>query len=90
MKTSIIITGQISGNFKLKNACSDLEYEFCKLPFNGFELRFKTKKLASKALLTAYEWLKNEEPEFYKEDGITYKANYCLWYDASKAKIAKT
>ena len=88
MKAAIFISGQISGNFRLKNACSTIDSELKKEIFNGFSLHFNTVKEARKAMKEGYKFLKSEEPEFYKEGGINF-FNNTLSYDASTAKIIK-
>jgi len=90
MKTSISISGQIGGNHTLARACGTIDSEQKRTMFNGFEIKFKTKKEAVKALSQAYQFLKSEEPEYFKQGGISYKRGYGLWYDASKAIIERT
>lgn len=87
MKTSIIITGQISGNFKLRQACwCEFPMEI-KLPFGNIELEYRTKKDAIYALQKAFKELKDDEYDFYKDGGIVYLRGYSLAYDASIAKL---
>lgn len=89
MKAQILISGQISGNFKLRSACSTIDSEIHKEPFNnGFKIVFSTMREARKAMKAGYKWLKSEEPDFYKEGGISLYNN-CLSYDASRAKLSK-
>lgn len=91
MKTSIFITGGISGNFRLKLSCTNFDLiEFSKLNFNGFRLDYPTKKLATKALSEAFQFLKSDEPDFFKQGGISYTRGFVLNYDASHAKILPT
>lgn len=86
MKTQIKITGQIAGNHRLhlhlqRNAESVERF------FNDFLLTYKTKKEAYKALSDAHRNLKSLEPDFAKEDGISYRPGISLRYDASYARI---
>jgi hypothetical protein len=87
MKTSITISGQISGNFKLLNAIASFESETKKLQFNNYEVIFPTKKQAVKALSAAFQQLKSDELEYYNEGGINYSRASFLEYDASTATI---
>ena len=87
MKTSITISGQISGNFTLLNAISTSESETKKLQFNNYEIIFQTKKQAVKALSNAFQQLKSDELEYYKEGGINYSRSSFLEYDASTATL---
>ena len=86
MKTSILITGQISGNRNLLMKIQTIDSEVKKLPFNDYEVIFNTKKEAVKALSEARRAIKEEEPEFFNE-GVSYTRGYVLNYDASSAKI---
>lgn len=88
MKAQIRITGQISGNFRLKNACMTMDCELSKLMFNGFKLVFRTMKEARQAMKDGYKFLKQEEPDFYHEGGISLY-NDQLMYDASMAKLSR-
>lgn len=85
MKTEIIISGQISGNYRLLNALNDYQAEYSKIPFYGHKLTFPTRKAARKALWDGYRYLLAQEPEF--KHGIGYTAKTALHYDASIAKI---
>lgn len=87
MKTSITISGQISGNQTLRNAIYSLNCETKKLQFNNYEIIFPTKKEAVKALSDAFQTLKSEELEYYKDGGISYSRGSYLQYDASTATI---
>jgi hypothetical protein len=87
MKTSIIISGQISGNLTLHNAISTFESETKKLNFNNYEIIFPTKGKAIKALSKAFQTLKNDEVDYYKQGGISYQRGSSLSYDASNARI---
>jgi len=85
MKTTIEITGQISGNHRLLNALNTYQAEYKKLPFYGHVLTFPTRKAARKALWDGYQYLRSAEPEY--KHGIRYGAKRALYYDASKAVI---
>lgn len=84
MKTSILITGQITGNRILLNALGVYDDQIKKIQFNGFDVHFNTKKEAVKALSNAYHSLKEDEPGY---NGISYKRGASLSYDASIANI---
>jgi len=81
MKTSITISGQISGNRNLLNKIQTIDSEVKNLSFNGFEIIFNTKKEAVKALSEARQSIKDEEPEYYNE-GVSYSRGWMLTYDA--------
>jgi hypothetical protein len=86
MKTSIYISGQINGNFKLRNAIITADCEEKKGMFNSIELVYPTKKEAVKALSDAYQsFVRDGERKGI--GGITYSRGYSLGYDASTAKI---
>lgn len=87
MKTSIIIKGQIGGNFTLSRLCQTHNSELKKLPFNNFEIKFKTKKEAVKALSEAYQHLKQENADKYNSGDWSYQRGEFLQYDASEARI---
>lgn len=90
MKTSIYISGQINGNFKLRNAIITAECEEKKGMFNAIELIFPTKGAAKKALSAGYKSLVNDQPEMNgRFGGIRYSAGSSLYYDASTAKITE-
>ena len=86
MKTSIIISGQIGGNFTLKAAVGGAGLiEVKNRMFNSFELVYETKKAAKKALREGYKHIR------YTEDNpgrLTYNKFGQLYYDASKAELA--
>lgn len=84
MKTIIQITGQLSGNMILKNAIREYDDQVTKLTFYGYNVTFRTKKEAKKALWEAYRHLKREEPDYR---GIRYSKYGALSYDASQAII---
>lgn len=88
MKTEIIITGQISGNFKLRNAIVTADCEE-KKRFNDIILTFKTKESAINALSQGYQYMCSEMPkERGKISGIRYTRGCSLSYDASRAVIS--
>lgn len=85
MKTEIIITGQINGNYKLFNALNCCEAEHRAGMFNSHTLTFKTKKEAIKAMREGY-WIMK------RADLTGVKANRdrtLMYYDASKAEVIK-
>lgn len=86
--TEIVITGQISGNFKLRNAIITADCtERTGLP-NAIILTFLTKKAAVNALSQGYRHLVNMEPEQKgRMGGIKYLRAHALAYDASRAVI---
>ncbi len=86
MKTTIVIKGQISGNFRLLSAIQTSGSESHQTNFNGFKIVFRTKKEAKKALWEGFKYLKNEEPDFAR-GGILYSKYGTLRYDASCATI---
>ena len=86
MTTSIFITGQISGNFKLLNAIYTYESEKRGIGFNNYQLIFKTKKEAKKALWDGFNYLKRNEPDFVRHDDYSAKHG-TISYDASRAEI---
>lgn len=86
MKTSISISGQISGNMRLANAIKTCDSEIESTMFNGYRITFNTKKEGKKALWDAYKYLRSQEPEFAK-GGISYSKYGTLNYDASVARI---
>ena len=88
MYTAISITGQISGNFTLLSAIGH-GYKKKDTQFNGFEVKFRTKKEAITAIREAYNSLVQDEPERKgKLSGIRVNKNRTeLYYDASKAII---
>jgi len=87
MKTEIIISGQIMGNSKLRNAIITADCEERK-DFNNIILTFKTKESAVNALSESYQYMCREMPEEKgKMTGIRYTRGYSLSYDASKAII---
>ena len=89
MKSTITITGQISGNFTLRNALVGNSTTEEKTMFNGFRLHFDTKKAAINAIREAYNSLCKDEPEMKgRLSGISAdKGRTYLRYDASNAKI---
>lgn len=86
MKAIININGQISGNFKLVNAISTHDSIKKDIGFNNFQLIFRTKREAKKALSEGFKYLKRNEPEYVRKDDYSAK-NGTLYYDASSAKI---
>ena len=86
MKTSIEISGQISGNRTLLNAIPSDGNSTKSLPFYGYVVTFKTKKEAKKALWEAYKSLRQDKEDAEKSM-LSYSKTGSLSYDASKAKI---
>lgn len=90
MKATIVISGQINGNFTLANKLHNYD-EQKRTPFNGFEFIYKTKKEAIADIRAAYNSLVANEPEQRGRIGgiSANKARTELYYDASKAIIKK-
>jgi acyl-ACP thioesterase len=88
MKTQIRITGQVAGNNRLHLHLQE-NAEKVERFFQDFILIFHTKKEAKKALWTAYKNLKELEPDFYRDGGISYFKGIQLIYDASSAIIVE-
>ena len=88
MKTTISITGQVSGNHTLKSALSTVDSVETS-HFQDYRIEYPTKKQAVKALSDAFQQLKAEELDYYKEGGISYMRGYSLSYDASRAVICE-
>lgn len=83
MKASIIISGQINGNFTLKAHCQTIDtVKVVNLPFSSFQICFLTVKEAKQALKEAYKDLKGTC------SWVSYSDGY-LDYDASSAKLVK-
>lgn len=87
MKTSIYISGQISGNHRLVNAIATYDCERRSAGFNNYFIDFPTKKAAKKALWDGYKSLRQGEPEYARNGGIRYSKQGSLSYDASRAEI---
>jgi len=88
MRTIIIITGGISGNYILRNKIRTINSKEEKARFNGFKIIFNTKKEAVKTLSDAYQSLRAEEPDYAKY-GILYTRGCSLSYDQSEAVIVE-
>lgn len=86
MQTTILVTGQPSGNITLSGAIQTYESEKIKGMFYGYKIIFPTKAKAKKAMWEAYKYLRRNEPEFAKT-GISYSKHGYLKYDASQAII---
>lgn len=83
MKASIIISGQIHGNFTLKAHLQTIDtIKVVNLPFSSFKICFSTVKDAKKALKEAYRDLKGTC------SWVSYSPDF-LDYDASVAKLVK-
>lgn len=87
MKVNIHITGGIMGNSILESKLWHNRTDSIKMCFGGFLLKFDTKKDAYNCLKLAFNILKDEEYEYYKNGGITYYSKSRLTYDASIARI---
>ncbi len=85
MKASIIISGQIHGNFTLKAHLQTIDtIKVINLPFSSFRICFSTVKEAKQALKEAYMDLKDQCTS------VSYnKWSATLDYDASSAKLVK-
>lgn len=89
MKTEIIISGQIMGNSKLRNAIISTQCHERK-QFNDIILEFPTKASAIDALSKGYQYLCREMPEEKgRMTGIRYLRGHALSYDASRAVISE-
>ena len=83
MKASIIISGQIHGNFTLKAHCQTIDtIKVVNMPFSGFKIEFNKVSHARQALKEAYKDLKHQCSSVSYSDGF-------LDYDASSARIRK-
>lgn len=90
MKTSIFISGQINGNFKLRNAIITSDCKEKKGMFNSIILEFKSKKAAVKGLSQGYQHFCKEMPEERGNiSGFRYSIGSALYYDASKAVLTQ-
>jgi hypothetical protein len=90
MKTSILISGQISGNFTLANKISVVGNDIMELKngmFNSKIIVFETKRAAEKALWEAYKSLRQDK-EDAQASRLRYSKGY-ISYDASTAKITE-
>lgn len=89
MKTSIVINGQIHGNYVLRNALVRNSMEEKRTMFNGFELIFESKKEAVKTIRQAYNNLVADEPHMKNSiSGIRAdRGRTFLAYDASTARL---
>lgn len=86
MTTSVIITGQISSIFAIRNKMGG-GFEETNLPFNGKKLTYKTKKEAVQAIREAYQDLKFEEPDLRWPQLAASTNRDSLRYDAGTAQI---
>lgn len=87
MKTSIYISGQISGNSTLRNAIITHDCEEKKGMFNTITLTFPTKKAANKAMWEAFKMLRSDKQDA-QASMLAYNKGY-IRYDASTAKISE-
>lgn len=79
MKTTILISGGISGNYHLRGAISFTDERSGM--FNSIRLLFATKKEAEKSLWEAYKKMRSDG-----ETSLSYSKGF-LSYDASSAKV---
>ena len=86
MTTSIIISGQISGNHTLASAIATYESEVRDGMFYSKIVTFPTKKAAKKALWEAFKHLRQDK-EDAQASRLRYSKSGELYYDASVAKI---
>ena len=91
MKVFVEITGQIDGNFKLKNKIQNHEgsNKTESTMFNGFRIYFDTKTQAKNALKQAYKSLVDDYPDMKDRICGVSLFDEMLMYDASKATIIK-
>jgi len=76
------------GNSKLRNAIITADCEERRGMFNSYILTFASKKEATKALSSDFQYMRKEEPGIYNRiGGISYSRGSVLNYDASKAII---
>ena len=88
MKTVIEITGQPSGNSRLRNAIgapAGQEERTCRY---GYRLTYQTKQEARRALWVAYKRLRWDNPESLQD--ISYSSGGPLCFDASRAELVDT
>jgi hypothetical protein len=93
MQTAILITGQPSGNFTLKNAITsgNIPCSIQDSRFNGFVIYFNSKSEAKKALSNAKSYLiqQGNNPATPKTRGdFSYLPGEFINYDSSNAIIA--
>ena len=92
MQTAILITGQPSGNFTLKNAITsgNIPCSIQDSRFNGFIIYFNSKTEAKKALSNAKSYLieQGNNPATPKTRGdFSYLPGEFINYDSSNAII---
>lgn len=90
MKAQITITGQIGGNFTLRNA---IKYngnytDVTNGMFNSIYIDFDTIGEAKKAMRAAWKHIKNQDDNTSWHDGLS-KDLTTLSYDASVARLNK-
>lgn len=87
MKTTIQITGQISGNYTLHNAISRTGWpEIKRGMFNSFIITYETRKEARRAMWEAYKSLRADKQDA-QASRLKYSPKHSLSYDASRAVI---
>lgn len=87
MKTSIIISGSGISSKSIIYRAIDKSNTIGKV--DCFKLNFKTKGDATKALSTAYQYLKSDKEDWNKSNA-SYLKGHSLYYDAGTAKIFPT
>lgn len=88
MKCKIEITGQISGNYTLLRKLGIRSQGYKKGMFNSFSIFYNSVGDAKKDIKEAFQSLKSDEPDYYKNGGISKQSsNSFLDYDASTAKL---
>ncbi len=87
MKAQIHITGQIGGNFKLRNALSNYT-SIEGASFHSFHLNYDTIGEAKKAMRAAWKSIKSQDDNTNWHDGLS-KDLTTLSYDASVARLNK-
>ena len=90
MKAQITITGQIGGNFTLRNAIlrsADFQ-NISSGRFNVFYINFKTIGEAKNAMRGAWKLIKSENDNLLNRDGLNVDAS-TLSFDSSIAVINK-
>jgi hypothetical protein len=87
MQTTIIISGQPNGNSTLRSAIISANCEEKKLQFGSWELTFRTKGEAVKAIRSAYTYLLREYPELKGSMLNASQDRNSITFDASRAYI---
>ena len=89
MKTTITISGQISGTLRLRNVIITSDCKESRVIPNSIVLIFSSKKQAVKALSEGYQRFCREMPEEKgRFSGFRYSRGSALYWDASKAILS--